>query len=78
MKCAVIGSEGYIGRHLVYFLKEMGADVFCYDLNISSSHQQYKRLDVTDPISLRDLNLDVDYLFVFSGITGTSVGYLSK
>ena len=75
MKCAVIGSEGYIGRHLVYFLKEMGADVFCYDLNISSSHQQYKRLDVTDPISLRDLNLDVDYLFVFSGITGTSVGF---
>ena len=56
MKCAVIGSEGYIGRHLVYFLKEMGADVFCYDLNISSCHQQYKRLYVTDTISLRDLN----------------------
>lgn len=75
IKCAVIGSEGYIGRNMVHFLKKMDICVSCYDLKPATSDSGYKSIDVTSVDSLSNVDLDVDYLFFFSGMTGTYVGF---
>ena len=31
-RCAVIGSMGYIGKHMVYYLQNMGITPMCYDV----------------------------------------------
>ena len=71
MRCAIIGSQGYIGRHLVYYLKKQGHDVTSYDLN----EEQGQRIDMMDKQSVYRLDLSVDYVFMFAGITGTSSGF---
>ena len=71
MRCAIIGSQGFIGRHLVYYMKKQGYDVTAYDLNENNSH----RVDMTDQQSVCHLDLSVDYVFMFAGLTGTYSGF---
>ena len=76
MKCAIIGSCGFIGKHLVYYLQERyNATVYCYDIAESSGQQNYFRIDMTDKESVKSIDLDVDYVFMFAGLTGTYVGF---
>lgn len=73
---AVIGSEGYIGRHLVYILeKECGFNVYCYDVAEKSVQKNYKKIDLANIDSLKDINLNVKCIFLISGITGTYAGF---
>ena len=71
MRCAVIGSQGFIGRHLVYYLIKQGHDVISYDLDEKNS----QRIDLTDRLSAYRLDLSVDYVFMFAGRTGTYSGF---
>lgn len=71
MRCAVIGSQGFIGRHLEYYLKKLGHDVKSYDLNGDNC----QRVDMTDKQSAQQLDLSVDYVFMFAGLTGTYSGF---
>ena len=71
MRCAIIGGQGFIGRHLVYYLKKLGHDVASYDLNGEMVH----RIDMLDKRSVCQLDLSVDYVFMFAGLTGTSSGF---
>ena len=73
-KCAVIGSNGYIGRHLVWYLSQMGITADCYDV-AESNDRNYTQLDITSKDSVAKINLDVDYIFMFAGLTGTWVGF---
>ena len=71
MRCAVIGGQGFIGRHLAYYLRKLGHDVESYDLNGESVH----RVDLLDKRSVCRLDLSVDYVFMFAGLTGTFSGF---
>lgn len=65
----------YIGKHLEYYLKQKKNDVVCYDV-VESEDVNYHRCDLTDFESVRRIiDLKVDYIFMFAGLTGTYVGF---
>lgn len=74
MKCAVIGGKGYIGKHLVFYLRSRGAKVFSYDI-ADAREEDYYCIDITDPDSVSKIDFDVDYVFMFAGLTGTHAGF---
>lgn len=73
-KCAVIGGKGYIGKHLAFYLKQRGFKVMSYDV-IPGDEVDYQQVDMTDVNSLSKIDLDVDYIFMFAGLTGTYAGF---
>lgn len=73
-RCAVIGGRGYIGQHVSYYLKGLGADVMVYDVQ-EGEDCNYKKIDMSNPASVTEINLDVDYIFMFAGLTGTYAGF---
>lgn len=74
MKAAVIGANGYIGRHLDHYLRSMGVNTTCYDFQ-DEIRDHYKSVDLTKQESVEGIDLDVDYIFMFAGLTGTYVGF---
>ncbi|WP_321518137.1 NAD(P)-dependent oxidoreductase [uncultured Bacteroides sp.] len=75
-KCAIIGSNGYIGRHIEWYLKKNGIIPKCYDIQENEAgFDNYEKIDLTDRISVNSIDLDVDYIFFFAGITGTYAGF---
>ena len=80
MKCAVIGANGYIGRHLCQNLESNNYKVYAYGKSkinnyITSDTTTYKSLDISNKGELSVINSDIDYVFVLSGITGTNAGF---
>lgn len=74
-RCAVIGAKGYIGKHIVAYLKQhynIVAD--CYDI-VEGSEKNYFQMDMTERRSVSMMNMDVDYIFDFAGLTGTYAGF---
>lgn len=74
MKYAIIGSKGYIGKHLEFYLRDKGHEVACYDV-IPSDEPSYTQVDLTDKASVERISLDVDYIYMFAGLTGTYAGF---
>ncbi|TCO88922.1 UDP-glucose 4-epimerase [Bacteroides heparinolyticus] len=74
MKIAIIGSKGYIGEHLNFYLKQKGYIPMEYDV-LDASEPNYKKIDITNPASVAEIDLNVDYIFMFAGLTGTYVGF---
>lgn len=74
IKTAIIGANGYIGKHLAFYLKSMGLTPMCYDIQ-EEEHQNYKQVDLTDKESVNGIDLNVDYIFMFAGLTGTYAGF---
>lgn len=74
IKCAIIGSKGYIGKHLYLYLQNRGVKVMTYDIP-DSAEPNYRRVDITDKESIASLDLEVDYIFMFAGLTGTYAGF---
>jgi UDP-glucose 4-epimerase len=77
MKAIVIGSNGYIARHLVQALIEQSIDVLPCGRNPVSidHHPAYLQVDITDAQSVERLDLNADIVFMFAGLTGTSIGF---
>lgn len=73
-RCAVIGGQGFIGKHLVYYLNKQGHDVVSYDI-IDIQEEGYHRIDMTDKASVASIDSSVDYIFMFAGLTGTYAGF---
>ena len=77
MKVVIFGCNGYLGKHLSDFLIKKNWHVIGYDLskkplvNIS----EYKIIDLTKKAMLYEIDINVDFIFYFSGITGTSNGF---
>lgn len=74
MRAAIIGGNGYIGKHLNFYLQKRGICPFVYDTQPSDT-ENYMQIDITDPASVAQIDLDVDYIFMFAGLTGTYVGF---
>lgn len=74
---AVIGSNGYLGRHLACRLDAEGFDNSNFDIHRDppAGIENYKRFDLTQKASFQHLNRDVDYIFLFAGLTGTDDGF---
>ena len=73
-KCAVIGGKGFIGRHIDYYLKKEGHHVDTYDV-LEMLDENYHQVDLRDKTSVAQVNLDVDYIYMFAGLTGTYAGF---
>ncbi|RZK25945.1 MAG: SDR family oxidoreductase [Flavobacterium sp.] len=76
-KSIIIGSEGYLGANITGFLESRGENVYCYgrQKKAGQSKTNFRRFDITDPISFANLDLDVDYIYFFAGLTGTGRGF---
>ncbi len=76
-KAAIIGSNGYLGRHMSYYLKKEGFNVSDFDLQPAPMYGQthYQTLDLLNTIDLEKISRDTDYIFVFTGINGTHRGF---
>ena len=73
-RIALIGSKGYLGRHLESYLKDCNYDVASYDI-VTAQDSNYRKVDVSirDEVDIIDLN--VDFVYVLAGLTGTKVGF---
>lgn len=75
MKIAVIGSKGYIGKHIANYLKvRYEITPMCYDI-VDGNDNNYRKIDLSNRDALNIIDLDVDYIFDFVGLTGTYVGF---
>lgn len=74
MKVIIIGANGYIGKHLAFYLRHMGMTPMCYDIQ-EDERENYKKVDLTDKESVKSIDLNVDYIFMFAGLTGTYAGF---
>lgn len=76
LKCAIIGSEGYIGSHFVYYLSNYyDVRLDCYDIVEKSCSPNYNYIDMTDRNMVSTIDTNVDYIFMFAGLTGTHAGF---
>lgn len=76
--CTILGANGYLGRHLTFSLHQKGFRVFTYDIQPERNPNipkevPYEAFDICQ--NYEHVIFDVDYLFVFSGITGTKNGF---
>lgn len=75
-KIIFFGSEGYIGSHLVSQLLSKDYFVSGYDIHKESKSKQiqnYEKLDISDKIEVERIDFNVDYVYYFSGVTGTNI-----
>lgn len=77
VKSILIGSNGYLGRHLAWQLEKDGFNNSCYDIHqeAASGIRDYHQFDVTDKSDFSRLDSDIDYIFLFAGLTGTADGF---
>ena len=77
-KIGVIGANGYIGKHIVSYLQryyDVNVNVDSYDIVAECDLPNYHKVNLTDKESIKGLNLDIDYIFMFAGLTGTYNGF---
>lgn len=76
MKIAILGANGFIGKHIANYLKSYGnIHIDCYDVVEESNLPNYHNVDLTNKESVALINMNVDYIFMFAGLTGTYVGF---
>jgi len=76
-RISILGSNSYIGAHLTKQLIDLKCELFLYDKCEQSIFPQvnYKQFDILNIKEINKIELDVDALFLFSGITGTTIGF---
>ena len=75
-KVIFFGSSGYIGSHLVEYLKNKNYYISGYDIHNNTNSKtidDYSKVDISNIKDLERIDFDVDYIYYFSGITGTSI-----
>jgi len=78
MKVQIFGSEGYIGKNFIKYLNDLNAaELELFDVHEKSffTDLSYKQIDVSDKNLISNIKFDSDLLFIFSGLTGTSIGF---
>lgn len=74
-KVAIIGAKGFIGRHLHWYLQtRKGIIPECYDI-IDVDEPCYHKVNLLDKDAVAGIDLNVDYIFMMAGLTGTKVGF---
>ncbi len=69
MKYIIFGSKGYLGSNLYKFLNDDGNIIYTPDYNSG------ERLDLTQDKNLKEINWDVDAVFILAGKTGTQFSF---
>lgn len=72
-KAIVFGANGYLGRHIAYFLQQQQITFIPTDIAEKSvdNYKNYQQIDITNPKELQQLDFNVAYVFAFAGLTGT-------
>ena len=74
-KIAIIGSKCFIGKHIEWYLRQQGeTEIATYDC-IESNELNYTRIDLTSAESVAKIDVKVDYIYLFAGLTGTYAGF---
>ena len=74
-KVAIIGARGFIGRHLRwYFQTQKNIEPECYDI-VDEVAPHYHKVNMLDKEEVASIDLDVDYIFMMTGLTGTKAGF---
>jgi UDP-glucose 4-epimerase len=75
-KNIVLGANGYLGKHLTNHLITNNQNVVCYDyLSDNSKSSNIVHFDITNIKDLEKIDWSADYLYLFSGLTGTKIGF---
>lgn len=76
-KYLIVGSNGYLGKNLAYYLTQLGKQLDCIDIQDRPSEQwmRYRQIDITDEEIVNSLSLEYDIIYFFAGLTGTAVGF---
>ncbi len=76
IKSIVLGANGYVGRHLTSYLKSINQNVISYDYLIDKSNSMdIVHFDITNIEDLKRINWEIDYVYIFSGLTGTKISF---
>ncbi len=74
-KVAIIGSKGFIGKHIEWYLRQQGeTQISTYDC-VESDEPYYTQIDLTSTESVAKIDVNVDYIYLFAGLTGTYAGF---
>ncbi len=59
------------------YWRNLNEEIYCFDIQDKSidDSDNYSQLDITDYNKVCELNLNVDYIYLFAGLTGTSQGF---
>lgn len=75
IKIAIIGSKGFIGKHIEWYLRHQGKiEIATYDC-VPSNEPYYTQIDLTSSESVKNIDVNVDYIYLVAGLTGTYVGF---
>jgi len=74
MNSIVIGGKGFLGNHLVHYLRNNGCQTRVYDIQ-EYEEPGYCQVNLADKDSVGSIDLNVDYIFMFAGLTGTYIGF---
>ncbi len=76
-KSILIGSNGYLGRHLAFHLDKNNFENHNFDLPMSAHPEinNYESLDVCKISDFDKLDPQADFIFMFAGLTGTADGF---
>jgi len=76
-KSILIGSNGYLGKHLAFHLQKEGFQNANYDIQARapSTVSNYGQIDMTSENAFDALDPGVDFIFLFAGLTGTANGF---
>lgn len=76
-KSILIGSNGYLGKHLALHLKNEGFENSNFDIHPEAVQDvsNYKQLDITKENEFTKLDPETDFIFLFAGLTGTANGF---
>lgn len=75
-KAIFFGCNGYLGSHIAKDLKSKGYLVFGYDLHNKprfSYIDTYIKINISNIEAVKEVDFNVDYIYYFTGITGTNV-----
>jgi UDP-glucose 4-epimerase len=78
MKIQILGSNGYIGKNFTHYLSsDKNLQLELFDIQGNSLHQnlQYSSLNITNKEQIESIQFNSDYIFIFSGLTGTNIGF---
>lgn len=78
-RIAVIGSNSYIARNLIYYLNQSKHDVHLSLYGSSQKHKDgeknYNKINILSKESVSTIDMDCDYIFMFVGKTGSANGF---
>jgi UDP-glucose 4-epimerase len=77
MKALIFGANGYIGKHIALRAQKENWDVSLFDVQKTGQNwfANYQSFDVRKKEKITAINTDVDFIFLFSGLTGTLNAY---